>query len=495
MNKPTWKNPFRKTHYGKQWIGFYWVFLLNMIIFTLIAFMVEPIWKDINQFLGNAMKLNWNWLAIIMVISGILIVYGGFLSAINTKKIRNLEENSLLSLPVAHKLIPLVFFLGWNFMLYILIKEGGEELRVIKPVLENISPILFGIIIVTLSVLLTPTLRIIRRLTFTLPTVNRVKSVGILFFFIATNITGILLPILAPPVNVISGSLPEKPKIMAHRGASHLAPENTLIAGQVASDWGAVGWEVDVSISYDGILFLCHDDTAERTTNIAEIFPERIQDDVTMFNMSDLRQLDAGSWFVKEDPYKTIQQGHISQMEAETYTGEKIPTLAEVLNLTRDLDLFIDIDAEGPAEGHPYREQYWDILLNQLAESNLGSKIMINSDNVLAQNMTTVGIGRDMINIHHGLPNQKFREYKDQDVTVMVWTVDSPSRFSQLWCLGVDFVKTNALHILIPLDEPTWIIPYQSYIIIWSIFSTIGIFAGIIGFNLNNRRIKIQNIT
>ncbi|WP_371802908.1 glycerophosphodiester phosphodiesterase family protein [Candidatus Lokiarchaeum ossiferum] len=491
MSKLTWKNPFRKTHYSKQWIGFYWVFLANMLVFTLIAFLVEPIWIDINQFLGNAMSLHWNWLVIIMVVSGILICYGSFLSVANTKKIRKMEDDSIFSLHLANKIIPLTFFLGWNFMLYVLIKEGGEELRVIRPELENISPILFCIIIVILSILFPPTLKRIRKLNYSPPTLNRLKSGGILIFLVITNISGLLLPILAPPVNVLRGSLPEKPKIMAHRGASHLAPENTLVAGQVASDWGAIGWEVDVSISYDGILFLCHDDTAERTTNIAEIFPERVHDDVTMFNMSELHQLDAGSWFVEKDPYKTIHEGYVSQTEAEAFRGEKIPTLAEVLNLTRELDLYVDIDAEGPAEDHPFHDQYWDILLQELADSNLNDKIMINSNNLLATNMTKVGDGRDMINTHHALSNQVFREYEEQHVTVMVWTVDSPSRFSQLWCLGVDFVKTNALHILVPLEKPTWIISYKSYILIWGISCSIGMLGGILMFVMKQKKPEI----
>ena len=373
-------------------------------------------------------------------------------------------------------------------MLYVLVEEGGEELRVMRPVLENLSPILYGIVIISLSVLITPILRFITQLSFAKPPVNQLKSGAILVFLVLTYIFGLLLPILAPPVNAITGELPSKPQIMAHRGASHLAPENTLVAGELAAEWGAVGWEVDISISYDGVLFLCHDNTAARTTNIKDVFPDRITEDVTMFNISELRQLDAGSWFVDTDPYRTIAQGYISHENAEAYRGEQIPTFAEVLNLTRDFDLYLDVDAGRPPEGHPYRNTFWDILMEQLHNSSLGKKIMVNSGNPLAHNMTTVGSGRDMINTHHGLSNQEFREYEEQGVIVMVWTVDSPSRFSQLWCLGVDYVKTNALHLLAPLDKPTWIIPHQTYRIIWLSITLIGMITGSLIFLRNNRK-------
>ncbi|MHA1674207.1 MAG: glycerophosphodiester phosphodiesterase family protein, partial [Promethearchaeota archaeon] len=456
---------------------------------TIIALLVEPIWNDINQFLGSAIGLMWNWLAIILVVSVVLILYGGYLSVWNLKKKKEAhKEDSPMPLNVYNKIIPLVFFLGWNFMLYVLIDEGGEELRVMRPVLENISPILFGLIMVSIGVLIAPTLRLIKNLSFSESALKRFKSSGIILFLILTNVFGMLLPIIAPPVNAIKGDLPDKPLIMAHRGASYLAPENTLVAGELAAEWGAVGWEVDISISFDGVFFLCHDNSLKRTTDVEEIFPDRIDEDVTMFTMAELRQVDAGSWFVDEDPYNTIRDGYVSQVDAEEYRGEKIPTLAEVINLTRDYDLYLDIDAGLPSEGNPYRSFFWELLMDQLYDSGLGKKIMVNTASPLAENMTIVGSGRDMINTHHALTNQEFRSLEEQSVVVMVWTVDSPSRFSQLWCLGVDFVKTNSLHLLIPLDKPTWIIPYNIYFIVWILTAIMCITVGLLVFLIQSRK-------
>ena len=97
-----------------------------------------------------------------------------------------------------------------------------------------------------------------------------------------------------------------------------------------------------------------HDNNLKRTTDVEEIFPDRKDDEATMFNMSELRQLDAGSWFSDDDPYNTIADEFVELETAENYRGEKIPTLDEVLNLTRDYDLYIDIDSGGPHSDHPY---------------------------------------------------------------------------------------------------------------------------------------------
>jgi hypothetical protein len=157
--------------------------------------------------------------------------------------------------------------------------------------------------------------------------------------------------------------------------------------------------------------------------------------------------------------------------------GEKIPTLAEAINFTRDNNLILDVDSKGPSSSHPYYATYEDILLTQLNASGLGKDILIGSTSPLADTMTRVcgavspsemtSLGCELINTHHGITNKKFNEYEEANVSVMVWTVDSPSRFSQLWCLGVDYVKTNELHILTAITKPTWHLTKINYNISW----------------------------
>lgn len=94
--------------------------------------------------------------------------------------------------------------------------------------------------------------------------------------------------------------------VWAHRGASSLAPENTLSAFRLAESAGAKGIELDVHLSRDGIPVVIHDETLDRTTDG--------RGPVRRVSLSGLRELDAGAWF---DP---------------GFSGEKIPTLEEVLH-------------------------------------------------------------------------------------------------------------------------------------------------------------------
>ena len=78
------------------------------------------------------------------------------------------------------------------------------------------------------------------------------------------------------------------PLWIAHRGAGKLAPENTLAAFRIGASHGHTAFECDVKLSADGVPFLLHDDTLERTTNGRGVAGERTWDD--------LSRLDAGSW-------------------------------------------------------------------------------------------------------------------------------------------------------------------------------------------------------
>jgi glycerophosphoryl diester phosphodiesterase len=95
--------------------------------------------------------------------------------------------------------------------------------------------------------------------------------------------------------------------IIAHRGASGHAPENTLSAFRKGLDMGADMIEMDIHLSSDGELIVIHDATLNRTTNGVG----RVED----FTLAELKKLDAGSWY------------------GPAFSSEKLPTLSEVLSL------------------------------------------------------------------------------------------------------------------------------------------------------------------
>ncbi|MFD6137593.1 glycerophosphodiester phosphodiesterase [Isoptericola sp. NPDC060257] len=97
------------------------------------------------------------------------------------------------------------------------------------------------------------------------------------------------------------------PAVVAHRGASADAPQNTLAAIDLAGEVGAAMVEIDVHLSADGVPVVIHDGTVDATTDGTGEVRSRTRDE--------LQVLDAGSWFGPE------------------FAGQRIPTLAEVLDV------------------------------------------------------------------------------------------------------------------------------------------------------------------
>jgi glycerophosphoryl diester phosphodiesterase len=88
-----------------------------------------------------------------------------------------------------------------------------------------------------------------------------------------------------------------RPAIIAHRGASYFAPEETGPAYLLAREMGVDYLELDLQRTKDGVLIAVHDDDLRQTTNIAKVFPGREMDTVDKFTFAELQSLDAGSWF------------------------------------------------------------------------------------------------------------------------------------------------------------------------------------------------------
>jgi len=108
------------------------------------------------------------------------------------------------------------------------------------------------------------------------------------------------------------------PALIAHRGASQDAPENTLAALSLAWQQHADAVEIDIRLTRDNHIVLMHDATAHRTAGLDRPIAE--------LSLAELRQLDAGSW------------------KAPQYAGERIPTLAEALDvIPADKRIFIEI--------------------------------------------------------------------------------------------------------------------------------------------------------
>ena len=147
----------------------------------------------------------------------------------------------------------------------------------------------------------------------------------------ACTIAGLASPAVAAPTTTDSD---RAPILVGHRGAAGVAPENTLAAIKAGSQSGADFVEIDVQLSSDGVPFIFHDDTPARTTNVAEVFPDRGKDPITSFSWSELQRLDAGSYFSTD------------------FAGEKIPHFDAVAEtLTGNTGVFIEIKSPAKSPG------------------------------------------------------------------------------------------------------------------------------------------------
>lgn len=106
--------------------------------------------------------------------------------------------------------------------------------------------------------------------------------------------------------------------VVAHRGSSGAAPENTLAAVRLAIAQKSDVVENDVQRTSDGELVIMHDVTLARTTDVEQVFPDRAPWNVGDFTLAEIKQLDAGSWFAPE------------------FAGERVPTLAEWVGAVGD---------------------------------------------------------------------------------------------------------------------------------------------------------------
>lgn len=148
---------------------------------------------------------------------------------------------------------------------------------------------------------------------------------GALLFFAAA---GLLSPRSAGAPIAARLHIPY-PAIVAHRGLSAWAPEETRPAYLLARAVGADYLEADVQRTRDGVLIALHDETLQRTTNVAAVFPDRRDRGPADFSWAELQQLDAGAWWNAAHPDRA----------RPSYVGLRILRLEELMELARRPDL------------------------------------------------------------------------------------------------------------------------------------------------------------
>jgi len=223
---------------------------------------------------------------------------------------------------------------------------------------------------------------------------------------------------------------------IAHRGASGHAPENTLAAFKRAVALGTAFIETDLQLSRDARFVAIHDNTVDRTTN----GHGRVQE----LALVDLRKLDAGSWFGSE------------------FTGERIPTLEEILEFSKkhDLVFYLEMKPAGSWGGE-------HALVGALRDSGeIARTVVISFDSRILQALRrieptvmtgllfngqierpldrAVEVGARQLVIRGDLVSPALlSDARKRDLQVVCWTVNHPAHMRMLIEAGVDGIMSD----------------------------------------------------
>jgi glycerophosphoryl diester phosphodiesterase len=269
-----------------------------------------------------------------------------------------------------------------------------------------------------------------------------------------------------------------RPLVIAHRGARSLAPENTLAAARKALEAGADMWELDVAVTADGELVVVHDDTLERTCNVAQVFAGRRPWQVWDFTLAEIQAMDFGSWFGEKDPFGQIQAGVVSHQDMASYAGEKAPTLRQALEFTRDHDWRVNVelkDQPGDELGEILVER--TVALVQELRMEREDRVAISSFNhdylravrglnprITIQALTSEvidglpgyleGLGTSACNPEIGIWSPgELRHLGQRGILFNVWTVNDEAEMERLVLANVHGIITDFPQVLVRLLE------------------------------------------
>lgn len=243
----------------------------------------------------------------------------------------------------------------------------------------------------------------------------------------------------------------QEPLIIGHRGASALAPENTLVAFKRALDDGADGLEFDVHLSADGVPVVIHDDTLRRTG----LRPGKVAD----FSSQELAAVDVGSWFNRRFPRHTRPE----------YAEARVPTLERVLELCAPTNprLYIELKGRDAAKlAEPVCRLFSQFAMkgNAIVES-FNHRAIIESKRVDPTIRTAAlfeptlrhpkpsakwlgerarAAAADEVALHHSMARKTVvAGLLEQGFPVVIWTADRPAWVDRARRYGIHAIITN----------------------------------------------------
>jgi glycerophosphoryl diester phosphodiesterase len=274
---------------------------------------------------------------------------------------------------------------------------------------------------------------------------------------VAASTTALLgaAALLLPSPDARAGDATQWPTVVAHRGASAYAPENTLASIDKAARLGFQWVENDVQRTKDGELVVLHDASLARTTDVKKVYPHRAPWKVKDFTAAEIARLDAGSWF------------------GPRYAGTRVPTLKQYMNRVSHNHQKLVLEIKNPELYPGIERQTLKVLSNEgwLDPDHLRNRLVVQSFSEhsvrtvheLRPGITTAFLGKpsvarlheyarfaDLINPDHASLSaayvsavHSFVGPHNRPMEVFTWTIDDASTARRLAGYGVDGVITN----------------------------------------------------
>lgn len=267
----------------------------------------------------------------------------------------------------------------------------------------------------------------------------------------------------------------QKPLVIAHRGASAFAPENTLAAFRLAIALGADGVEMDVQLSSDAQAVVIHDARVNRTTNATG--------PVASFTAAELQELDAGGWFERRLIMRPRLRALLERERGQglSYSQEPVPTLHSALALLASAQLrriYVELKC-GKANMQALVEAVISLVREfhlervvtllsfdyesvRLAKRLAGEIRTAATFSIAGQRLMTASsiiraahdVEADEAALHYGLATRRMvRALHARGLAVSAWTANSRLVMRRLAACGVDSIMTNYPKRLIEVLE------------------------------------------
>jgi glycerophosphoryl diester phosphodiesterase len=244
-----------------------------------------------------------------------------------------------------------------------------------------------------------------------------------------------------------------KPLIIAHRGASALAPENTFAAFQKAIEDGADGIEFDVRLAKDGVPVVFHDSTLNRLA--------QREGKIITHSFTELQKFDIGSWFNQKNP----------PFADSKFSEEKIPSFAGLLEFLKDYKglLYVELKCK--------QEEISTLVAavcKIIKQTNLLPQIVLKSFKLRAISLAKVVLPEiytaslfapkilnvihkkrhllkkaedclaNEISLHYSLATKKLvKKAANQGLPTTIWTADNPRWVQRAFNLDINAIITN----------------------------------------------------